>query len=59
MRRRGSGILLHLTSLPSEFGVGDMGPWAERFIDYLAAAGHCVWQILPLGPTSGAIGNSP
>lgn len=59
MRRRGSGILLHITSLPSEFGVGDLGPWAERFADFLAQSKQAVWQILPIGPTTGAIGNSP
>ena len=59
MRRRGSGILLHITSLPSDFGLGDLGPGARRFADFLAGAAQSVWQVLPLGPTSGAIGNSP
>lgn len=59
MRRRGSGILLHITSLPSEFGIGDLGPGAYRFVDFLGQARQTVWQVLPIGPTSGAIGNSP
>ncbi len=49
--KRGSGILLHVTSLPSRFGIGDMGPDAYRFVDFLAAAGQRYWQILPLNPT--------
>ncbi len=59
MRRRGSGILMHVTSLPSEFGIGDLGPGACRFVDFLAETRQSVWQILPLGPTSPAIGSSP
>ncbi len=51
MRRGRSGILLHLTSLPSSFGIGDMGPWTYRFIDFLAEAKQSSWQILPLNPT--------
>lgn len=54
---RASGVLLHITSLPSPFGVGDLGPDAYRFIDFLAQSGQRVWQILPLGPTTR--GNSP
>lgn len=50
--QRRSGILLHVTSLPSRFGVGDLGPEAYRFVDFLAAAGQGVWQILPLNPTT-------
>jgi 4-alpha-glucanotransferase len=52
-----SGILLHPTSLPGRFGIGDFGPDAVRFVDVLRAAGQTVWQILPLGPTG--YGNSP
>ncbi|MBN2886225.1 MAG: 4-alpha-glucanotransferase [Chromatiaceae bacterium] len=48
---RTSGILLHPTSLPGPFGIGDLGPAAWRFVDFLAAAGQGVWQMLPLGPT--------
>ena len=59
MRRRGSGILLHITSLPSPYGVGDMGPGAYQFADFLAEAKQSFWQILPLNPTDPAFGNSP
>jgi 4-alpha-glucanotransferase len=54
---RRSGILLHPTSLPGSFGVGDLGPSAYRFIDWLVAAGQTLWQVLPLGPTG--YGDSP
>jgi len=47
---RNSGILLHLTSLPSPWGIGDMGQAARRFVDYLAASEQRLWQILPLNP---------
>jgi len=47
---RSSGILLHPTSLPSRGGIGDFGPAAYAFADYLAAARQGVWQVLPLGP---------
>ncbi len=59
MKRRGSGILLHLTSLPSPFGIGDMGPWAYRFVDFLAEARQSLWQFLPLNPTQPIHYNSP
>lgn len=59
MRRRGSGILLHLTSLPSSFGIGDIGPWAYRFGEFLADAKQSYWQILPLNPTEPIYANSP
>lgn len=59
MKRRGSGILLHPTSLPSPFGIGDMGSWAYRFVDFLAEAKQSFWQILPLNPTDPVHGNSP
>jgi 4-alpha-glucanotransferase len=59
MKRRGSGILLHVTSLPSRFGVGDFGPASRRFIDFCARSAQSYWQILPLTPTSTFIGNSP
>ncbi|MBK1720291.1 4-alpha-glucanotransferase [Thiocystis violacea] len=48
---RTSGILLHPTSLPGPFGIGDLGPSARRFVDFLASAGQGLWQMLPLGPT--------
>jgi 4-alpha-glucanotransferase len=54
---RASGILLHPTSLPSRFGIGDLGKEAYRFADFLASTGQRLWQVLPLGPTG--YGNSP
>lgn len=59
MKRRGSGILLHVTSLPSPFGIGDLGPWAYRFVDFLAETKQSFWQILPLNPTDPIHFNSP
>jgi 4-alpha-glucanotransferase len=56
-RHRTSGILLHPTSLPGPFGIGDLGPSAYRFIDFLEEAGQGLWQVLPLGPTG--YGSSP
>ncbi len=55
--RRRSGVLLHPTALPSRFGVGDLGPAAFAFVEYLAAARQTLWQVLPLGPTG--FGDSP
>lgn len=57
MHTRRSGILLHPTSLPGRFGIGDLGPEAYRFVDFLQETGQSLWQILPLGPTG--YGNSP
>ena len=54
---RASGILLHPTSLPGEFGIGDLGPHAHEFVDFLARTKQTYWQILPLGPTGW--GDSP
>src|SRR5215813_4588819 len=54
---RASGLLLHVTSLPSPYGIGDVGPAALRWIDQLHEAGQGWWQALPLGPTG--YGNSP
>lgn len=59
MKKRSSGILLHITSLPSEFGIGDFGPEAYCFVEFLNQAGQRLWQILPLNPTSAGSGNSP
>lgn len=59
MPDRASGILLHVTSLPSDFGIGDFGPGAFRFADFLKTSGQRYWQILPLNPTEVAGGNSP
>src|SRR5882724_12015794 len=54
---RATGILLHPTSFPSRGGIGDFGPAAYEFADFLAAARQGLWQLLPLGPP--ATGNSP
>src|SRR5258707_12505096 len=51
---RSSGILLHITSLPGRFGVGDLGPSAYEFADFLSSAGQKLWQVLPLNPTGDA-----
>jgi 4-alpha-glucanotransferase len=59
MKRRSSGILLHITSLPSAYGIGDLGPEAYRWADFLAETRQGIWQILPLNPTDPAHGNSP
>ncbi|MGD9015424.1 MAG: 4-alpha-glucanotransferase [Candidatus Omnitrophota bacterium] len=59
MKKRGSGILLHITSLPSAFGIGDLGPEAFRFVDFLAETKQSFWQILPLNPTELIHGSSP
>lgn len=59
MDRRGSGVLLHITSLPSAYGIGDLGPAAYRFVDLLSNAGQRYWQILPLNPTCPVFANSP
>lgn len=54
---RASGLLLHITSLPSPYGIGDLGPAAYDWIDQIQEAGQTWWQALPLGPTG--YGNSP
>jgi len=54
---RSSGILLHPTSLPGPYGIGELGPEAHRFADFLKQAGQRIWQLLPLGPTG--YGDSP
>lgn len=54
---RASGVLLHITSLPSSYGIGDLGPSAFSWIDLLHSAGQQWWQVLPLGPTG--YGDSP
>lgn len=56
-KHRLSGILVHPTSFPSPYGIGDLGQSAYDFIDFLAASGQNLWQVLPLGPTS--FGDSP
>jgi 4-alpha-glucanotransferase len=54
---RSSGILLHPTSLPGQYGIGDLGPTAHKWVDFLAEVGCGLWQVLPLGPTG--YGDSP
>src|ERR1044071_8645928 len=54
---RSGGILLHPSSLPGPYGIGDLGPQAYRFLDWLASTGCKLWQVLPLGPTG--YGDSP
>ena len=54
---RQSGILLHPTSLPGSFGIGEIGPQARSFVDILVAMDQRLWQVLPIGPTS--YGDSP
>jgi 4-alpha-glucanotransferase len=54
---RSAGVLLHVTSLPSDYGIGDLGPEAHQWIDLLARSGQRWWQILPLGPVG--FGGSP
>ena len=56
-KRRCAGVLLHPTSLPGPHGVGELGPEAFRFVDFLEASGQTLWQVLPLGPTG--YGDSP
>ncbi|HRI47070.1 MAG TPA: 4-alpha-glucanotransferase [Ignavibacteriaceae bacterium] len=54
---RSAGMLLHPTSLPGNFGIGDLGPNAYKFIDFLNSSGQTLWQVFPLGPTG--YGDSP
>jgi 4-alpha-glucanotransferase len=54
---RAGGVLLHITSLPSQFGIGDLGPEAYQFADWLVRSGMRIWQVLPLGPVG--YGESP
>lgn len=57
LNERLSGVLLHPTSLPGPFGIGDLGPQAHRFVDFLAESGQTWWQMLPIGPAGP--GSSP
>ncbi|RAW00925.1 4-alpha-glucanotransferase [Pseudochryseolinea flava] len=59
IKQRGAGILLHITSLPSAFGIGDVGPAARSFADFLVDSKQKYWQVLPLNPTSSVSGHSP
>jgi 4-alpha-glucanotransferase len=56
---RQSGLFLHLTSLPSEHGIGDLGGGAREFVEFLASADQSLWQFCPLGPTEGIHSHSP
>ena len=56
---RGSGILLHISSLPSRYGIGDLGPWAFRMADFFREAGQRYWQFLPIHPVDAAQSYSP
>jgi malto-oligosyltrehalose synthase/4-alpha-glucanotransferase len=56
---RSGGVLMHITSLPSQFGVGDLGPEAIAFADFLNRSNQKYWQLLPLNPTEEGQGNSP
>lgn len=57
--KRSSGILAHLSSLPSPYGIGDMGPGAFSFLQFLQKSKQSIWQILPLGPTAPVFEHSP
>lgn len=57
LTRRSSGLLLHPSSLPGPWGIGDLGPEASAFVDFLRATGQQLWEVLPLGPTG--YGDSP
>lgn len=59
MDNRGSGLLLHVSCLWSDFGIGDLGPSAYEFIDMLHASKQSYWQVLPFNPTNAVNGNSP
>lgn len=59
MKRRASGVLCHVTSLPSPFGIGDLGPGAYRFAEFLHEASQSFWQVLPLNPTNERLLDSP
>lgn len=59
MAQRKSGVLAHITMLPSEYGIGDIGPAAYEFADYLVNSGQTIWQILPTHPIEAAGGNNP
>ena len=50
MKKRAAGVLLHISSLPSEYGIGDFGPSAYKFVDFLVQSAQTYWQILPLNP---------
>ncbi|MFV0436760.1 MAG: 4-alpha-glucanotransferase [Desulfopila sp.] len=57
--RRRSGILAHITSLPSQYGIGDIGTASYSFLDFLSESGQSCWQFLPINPTDDLFDNSP
>ncbi|MFC1225297.1 malto-oligosyltrehalose synthase [Pedobacter sp. BG31] len=57
--QRAAGVLMHISALPSRFGIGDLGPGAHQFVDFLAASRQRYWQVLPLNPTKKETGYSP
>jgi malto-oligosyltrehalose synthase/4-alpha-glucanotransferase len=59
INERGAGVLLHITSLPSPFGIGDLGSEARHFADFLVRSKQKYWQLLPLNPTENGQGHSP
>jgi len=59
VNERGAGILMHITSLPSAFGIGDLGPEARKFADFLQRSNQKYWQLLPLNPIEQGQGYSP
>jgi 4-alpha-glucanotransferase len=59
LQRRSSGVLIHVTSLASPYGIGDLGPTAYRFVDFLHRSGQSAWQVLPLNHTTPRQGHSP
>ena len=52
LTNRSAGVLLHITSLPGPHGIGDFGPAAHHFVDWLQAAGQRIWQLLPTTPSA-------
>lgn len=59
VKKRGAGILMHITSLPSAFGIGDIGKEAYKFVDFLKRSGQKYWQLLPLNPITKSQSYSP
>lgn len=59
MQTRQAGILLHISSLPSDFGIGDLGPSAYEFVKLLSESKHSIWNVLPINPTLYKHDNSP
>ncbi|MBO5255524.1 MAG: 4-alpha-glucanotransferase, partial [Opitutales bacterium] len=55
--RRGAGVFLHISSLPSDYGIGNIGRSADAFLNFAKESGFSYWQICPLGPTG--YGDSP